>query len=71
MIDQDALEETDVLAATLTRAPRPLTLPERHQPLELLLEAKGAATDALGTLGEVPGQQIDRCPERCDHSARP
>lgn len=56
--DQDALEETDVLAATLTRAPRPLTLPERHQPLELLLEAKGAATDALGTLGEVPGQQI-------------
>jgi len=58
--DQDALDDTDVLAATLTRSPRPLTLPERHQPLELLLQAEGAAAAAMDTLGEVPGQRLSR-----------
>ncbi|MCB1560431.1 MAG: transglutaminase domain-containing protein [Xanthomonadales bacterium] len=57
--DQDAVDDTDVLAATLTRSPRPLTLPERHRPLELLLEAEGAAATSMHSLGEVPGQQVN------------
>ncbi|MEZ5463772.1 MAG: transglutaminase-like domain-containing protein [Lysobacteraceae bacterium] len=56
--DQDRVDDTDVLAATLAPAPRPLTLPERHQPLELLLEADGSASASIDTLGDVPGQQL-------------
>lgn len=58
--DDDVMDETDVLAATLTRAPRPLTLPERHQPLTLLIEASASAEGSMAALGEVPGQHLER-----------